>query len=116
MSVYELAQRTELSERHIGEIVSGQVKKPRARTVRLIAEALDVPVEGLLDDQPGTLKLLITLPEEVADVLYALGALQRSTVESVVEREVVAYLRQRGADQSIGRIVEALQAGRSADE
>lgn len=56
----ELAERSSLSERSLRDLESGRVKKPRAKSIRLIATALELPAEDtrqlltLLADQSTT--------------------------------------------------------------
>jgi transcriptional regulator with XRE-family HTH domain len=112
-SLYALSQTSGLSESHLGDLVAGRVRRPRSKTVVEIARALDIPVDALVGDSPGTYTLVLSLPESVVDVLHALASLERTNVETIASRQLVAFLREQGADEAIERIVVAMEAARN---
>lgn len=112
---YALAQTAGLSESHLGMLRRGEISKPRGQTVRRLAEALNVPVEELLSDHPGFTHLTISIPEELIDTLHAVAAVQRTSTEAVIEREIRDLLVARRSEPAIGQVIKAMEAARQPD-
>jgi transcriptional regulator with XRE-family HTH domain len=115
MTVYAAAQAAHMSERHVAMLRRGEIEKPRPETIRRLAVALDVSVEMLLGDHPGVTRVTVAVPDELADVLHALAAIQLTSTDGVVEHEVRDYLRRRRDDDTVKGVINAMKAARQSD-
>ena len=115
LTAYALAQTSTFSESYLQMLKRGEIDKPRGKTINRLAAALDVPVAALLGDQPNVTHVTVSLPEDLVDVLHALAAVQRTSIEAVVEPEVRDYVRRRGSEPGIRSVVDAMRSARKPD-
>lgn len=112
-SIYRLHQESGLSQRHLGQLAAGQVKKPRMATILRLSEALGVPPAALDPEAPAGREFSVALTADEEDVVYAVSAARRMPIGAVVRDAVQESLVRWGDNPDIRIVLRAIQSRRT---
>lgn len=116
LSTYQLAVQTEMSERHLEDLVAGKAKRgPRPDTVARIAAKLGVPPGKLLPTD-GSTAMVVRLKPLQRDVLHALAALKRSSVETALNDVIEDSLEAAQRQLKVARMLAIMNEPPSSEE